>query len=302
MHPQPASLRLPLLWFAPFLVLAACAEPASWATGGQPLTSVNSSADFGSVEIGTTSAAGQVTLTNDHHRKTIRIDSLSIPEPLAASGPSVPRTVGPGESVTFEVRFSPVAAGTYRETLTATIRRDSDFSLTFTGVGVDPGCVGCDADAGMPEPEPEPGLGVVVGRVSAASDDAEESAVSGAMYLDSSDLELTEDDHAGAPAQVVGIRLRVDIPRDATVYSAAVQFSVDEASEGPCELSIDVEAAGDAAPIGDGAGDLSHRALSGSPVSWAPPAWTEPGADGSAQRTPDLAALLQQLVDRPDWS
>lgn len=66
-------------------------------------------------------------------------------------------------------------------------------------------------------------------RVAAGSDDAEQ-ALSGSMYLNSSDLELTTD---GSTQQVVGTRfVGVQIPRGATVTWAYVQFQVDEVSTG----------------------------------------------------------------------
>jgi hypothetical protein len=37
-------------------------------------------------------------------------------------------------------------------------------------------------------------------------------------------------------------------------------------------------------------------------VAWSPPDWTAVGAAGAAERTPDLAALLQEIVDRPGWA
>jgi hypothetical protein len=37
-------------------------------------------------------------------------------------------------------------------------------------------------------------------------------------------------------------------------------------------------------------------------VAWSPPDWTSVGAAGAAERTPDLSALLQEIVDRPGWA
>ncbi len=37
-------------------------------------------------------------------------------------------------------------------------------------------------------------------------------------------------------------------------------------------------------------------------MDWAPPPWTTVGSDGADQRTPDLWAIVQEIVDRADWS
>jgi hypothetical protein len=36
-------------------------------------------------------------------------------------------------------------------------------------------------------------------------------------------------------------------------------------------------------------------------VAWSPPAWSLVGESGAAQRTPDLTALVQEVVNRPGW-
>ena len=60
------------------------------------------------------------------------------------------------------------------------------------------------------------------------------------------------------------------------------------------------DASDDAVPFGTLPLDLSTRATPTASVVWTPPAWT-PGVGGSAQRSPELRTLLQQIVDRPGW-
>ena len=47
--------------------------------------------------------------------------------------------------------------------------------------------------------------------------------------------------------------------------------------------------------------DISSRATTDASVDWAPAAWTTVGEAGLDQRTPDLSAIIQEIIDRPDW-
>jgi chitodextrinase len=81
--------------------------------------------------------------------------------------------------------------------------------------------------------------------VASSTDDAEQRVSSGAMKLASSDLELILDK---TREQIVGLRfVGVDVPRGATIESAHVQFTADEAHSEPTSLVIHGEASGDAA-------------------------------------------------------
>src|SRR3990172_6787081 len=71
-------------------------------------------------------------------------------------------------------------------------------------------------------------------RVSASTDDAEESAT-GSVTKASSDLELVYD----GTNQVVGMRfLDIAVPQGATITSAWIQFTADESQSEPTSLSI----------------------------------------------------------------
>jgi chitodextrinase len=137
-------------------------------------------------------------------------------------------------------------------------------------------------------------------RVANGIDDVEESLATGAVNRTSSDLELGL---AVTTDQAVGLRFAgAAIPRGATIVSATVQFTTDEASSGPIALSIRGEAADDAAPFATTAGDVSGRPATSAATSWSPPDWTSIGSAGAAERTPDLSAVVQEIVDRPGWA
>ncbi len=135
---------------------------------------------------------------------------------------------------------------------------------------------------------------------SGGNDDAEENASSGAVNLTSGDLELVQD---GTTPQTVGVRFAgVDLPQGATILSATLQFTVDEATGGPASLTIRGEGSNSAAPFTSASADVSDRPTTGAAVTWSPPDWTTIGSAGPAQRPPDLAAIVQEIVARPGWA
>jgi len=138
-------------------------------------------------------------------------------------------------------------------------------------------------------------------QVGASDDDAEERLNEGGIVvLESTDLELTRD---RTRVQVVGMRFpRITIPRGATIERAHLQFTVDERSTEATALEIRGEASDHTAPFRARAGDITSRVTTGSTVMWSPPAWDSVGASGANQRTPNLAAILQEIVDRGGWS
>jgi len=140
-------------------------------------------------------------------------------------------------------------------------------------------------------------------RVGASSDDAEQSVADGSMYLDSSDLELVDDLSYVGASQIVGVRFAgLDIPRNSTIQTASVQFQVDEASPDAAAITIRGEASDDSATFRSTSGDVSDRSPTGASIAWAPPPWPTVGAAGNDQQTPDLSAVVQEIVDRPGWS
>jgi uncharacterized protein YjiK len=135
-------------------------------------------------------------------------------------------------------------------------------------------------------------------RVAASSDDAEERGAD--VETTSSDLELTLEKDG---PQIVGLRFRsVSIPQLANIESAWIQFSTDESSSETTSLTIAAEDTGDAATFLEADGNLSRRTVTSATASWSPDPWLVAGETGSAQRTGDLSAVVQEVVDRGDWS
>jgi hypothetical protein len=127
-------------------------------------------------------------------------------------------------------------------------------------------------------------------------DDAEERLSDGRVYLQGWDLELGED----ATPQVVGLRFQdINIETGTPIAAAHVTFWADETSAAPTSLLFQGQAHYDAPAFSDTAADLSGRARTAAEVAWDDvPAWT---AEHEAYQSPDLAAIVQEVLDRPGW-
>ena len=155
------------------------------------------------------------------------------------------------------------------------------------------------AEAPVPTPtppvEPVPSAGSVSLRIERSSDDAEELA-DGSMYLDSSDLELTWD---RGGHQSVGLRFAsVPVPAGTTITSASIEFETDELNTESTSLTVRAEAAGDAETFSTAWRNVTDRATTDASVAWAPEPWQ---TWSQRHTTPDLASVVQEIVDRSDW-
>jgi peptidoglycan/xylan/chitin deacetylase (PgdA/CDA1 family) len=138
--------------------------------------------------------------------------------------------------------------------------------------------------------------------VAASAADAEESAA-GTVYLNSSDLELVYDSYNSAGNQTVGLRFAgVAVPPTAAILSAYVQFTTDEATSDAASLLIRGEGSDNAALFAKTQANISARPKTAAQAAWAPAAWSTVGEAGLAQRTPDLKAIVQEIVNRPGWA
>ncbi len=117
----------------------------------------------------------------------------------------------------------------------------------------------------------------------------------GGVRLASPDLELIE--NRGGD-QVVGLRFTdLRIPPGARIAKAFLQFTPEERDSGPADLTIQAELAGDAAVFENSRGNISSRNRTAASVEWSPGPWIR----SAAVRTPDISALVQEVVTLPDW-
>ncbi len=152
-----------------------------------------------------------------------------------------------------------------------------------------------------PTPTSQPGLKDIRSvdiRITSGSDDAEESA-SGNVTLNSSDLELVTD----GSRQTVGLRFNgVNIPQGVKIVNAYIQFKVDEISSGALSLYIQGETSPNASAFTSAARNVSTRTRTASGVLWQPTDWSTVGEMGISQATPNLSAVVQEIVSQPDWA
>jgi hypothetical protein len=134
---------------------------------------------------------------------------------------------------------------------------------------------------------------VIETRVAAKTDDAEEQS-SGSPDLTSGNIDLG--------TKPSGLRFSLPVPHGAHIVRAYVQFAVDNPQTGTTALTIEGEASDSALTFGSSKYNIVNRPRTVNYVPWTPAAWPTRRVAGAAQQTPDLSAILQELVDRPGWA
>ena len=125
------------------------------------------------------------------------------------------------------------------------------------------------------------------------NDDVEEEE-NGKLVFDDGDIDLGE--------VTVGLRFpNIAIPPGATIVSAHVQFTAESDDDEETSILIRAESTANAAGFRNRNANLTSRSFTRSSVSWSPGRW-EKGDTGPAQRTPNLAGVLQEVVSQPDWN
>ncbi len=101
-----------------------------------------------------------------------------------------------------------------------------------------------------------------------------------------------------------GLRFcNVPVPADSEIVAASVQFVAATASVDAVELTIRGERTPDAAPFVEGGSfNISGRTQTSNAVVWNVEAWAAADDAGSAQQTPDLAGIVQEIVSQPGWA
>lgn len=137
-----------------------------------------------------------------------------------------------------------------------------------------------------------------------SNDDAEENIATGNVITNGSDLELGWEDSKEQSAQLVGIRFpKINITPNSIIHKAYIQFTQDEEkSFNPFSVTIQVEDTANASTFTDDNKNISSRTLISQSIVWSSDKkWTVLKEAGINQRTPDLTALVQELVNKPDW-
>ena len=129
--------------------------------------------------------------------------------------------------------------------------------------------------------------------VSAGAGDVEESGA-GVMDATSKDLDLAR--------RAMGLRFDgVAIHPGATILDAYIQFQADESHTEPTFVTLAGEAADRSSAFTDLPFNVTSRSTTLATVHWSVPNWTA-AEEGLNQRTPNISAIVQEIVSRPGWA
>jgi secreted PhoX family phosphatase len=140
-------------------------------------------------------------------------------------------------------------------------------------------------------------------QIATGTDDAEERQTGGQIDITSSDIELVNDGST-VGNQHVGLRFtQINIPKDATIVNAYIQFWVDENNHtGSTNLTIRGEANDNSATFSTAAFSVTSRNRTSASVAWnSLPIWSTLNEAGINQRTPDLKTILDEIRSRSGW-
>ena len=147
--------------------------------------------------------------------------------------------------------------------------------------------------------DPDPDVSRVVATINNGNDDVEEDK-EGKLITDSHDLELVYDPQNNQSFQKIGLRFKtVEIPTNAIIESAYLQFTADEEEGEATTLQISIEDSANSEAFSNDSNITSRKKLTDK-ISWSPDLWYT-NQSGLAQQSPDLKRLLQQIVNRNDW-
>jgi hypothetical protein len=132
-------------------------------------------------------------------------------------------------------------------------------------------------------------------RVIASADDAHEVKSTGAVTLGASALTMTSSN-----TRIIGLRFqKVPVPPGATITSAYLEFTGNAATSADTSLTIRGQAANSAPVFTTATKNLSSRGKTAASVAWTDiPAWAANGV----YRSPDLSAVVQEVVGRAGWA
>lgn len=134
--------------------------------------------------------------------------------------------------------------------------------------------------------------------IAAGTDDAKQRA-SGTVVHNSWRHPLGYD---GTEQIEIGLRFPgLNVPRNAVVTAAWIQFEADGSHSGASTLAIRAEKSANAATFTTATNSITSRPVTTATVAWSPPAWTQ-GDRAAAQRTPDLKAIVQEIVNQGTWN
>ncbi len=140
-------------------------------------------------------------------------------------------------------------------------------------------------------------------QVAGNNDDAEEDLANGNTSVSSSDIEMAVD---GSEVQLIGMRFNnLNIPQGAVIENAYIQFTYKNGGNvNPCSLDIYGQDSDNASEFssGNNNNNISTRPKTTATVNWSPSNWQNSGDAGPAQKTPDISSVIQEVVNRTNYT
>ncbi len=232
--------------------------------------------------------------------------AVSIASPVTGSSFSV------GENITFtgtgtDVEDGDVTASlTWDSNLDGVIGSGGSFSTalsegphTITATATDSGSMMGSAIITVTVLPSGGGTSTISIPINLGSDDAEEKTT-GNVIIGSLDLDLV----ASGGDQTIGMRFNnVTIPQGSTIVVAYIQFTAANPRSTVTSLTFQGETTDNAITfVNTINGHVSTRPRTTASVPWSPVAWTTVDEAGADQRTPNLASIVQEIVNQTGWA
>ena len=130
-------------------------------------------------------------------------------------------------------------------------------------------------------------------QVELSDDDAEETNSSGSVSIGGSSFDMRA-------SQTNGLRFQnLPIAPGTPILEARLVFTTRSASTGAATLSFHAEDVDDSPGFSSSVDDITARTTTAATTTWTPPDWDTVGEQHVSS---DLAALVQEVVDRPGWA
>jgi hypothetical protein len=145
----------------------------------------------------------------------------------------------------------------------------------------------------------EDGTTLIQAPIANSHDDAEEKE-NGLVVVRSIDIDLMR----SGSNQAVGLRFEgLNIPNNATIVNASIQFSTSHERSETTSLTIEGENTDNAEAFTYSIqNNITARPRTDAAVFWDPAPWDAISDAGVDQQSPDLSAIIQEIIDRPGWS
>lgn len=186
------------------------------------------------------------------------------------------------------------------------IMLDNSGSMNFNAYGTYPG------DGGLVGDTPyggEPYCGTIEVRLGSEQDDTEQRTNDNATYYDDATLHLGR--ASSTQPIIAGLRFQdVQVPQGTTIVRAYLEFKASANSSGstPPSLQIFGEASDNAAAYTGKMSSYVYNEVSSRPSTAASVTWNSASApalsswtQNNIYRTPDISAIVQQIVQRTGW-